>query len=479
VRPSMLMAMDIPETVQKLAETVRVAGGRALLVGGCVRDDLMGKQPKDWDVEVYGIEPMRLRELLDAFGTVDVVGEAFTVYKLGAHLDVSLPRRERKTGRGHRAFFIEGDPEMTFTEAASRRDFTVNAILQDPLTGEIIDPFKGREDIQRKILRAVSRDTFSEDSLRVLRAAQFAARFEFDIEPQSVELSRAIDLTDLPAERIWGEIEKLLLRAQNPSTGLRWLRDLSAIDQLFPEIKALIGVPQDPEWHPEGDVFVHTQLVIDRARELIDDLPYPKQVTVMLAALAHDFGKPATTEFIDGRLRSRGHEEAGIEPTLSFLDKVNIHTIDGYDVRAQVVALVRDHLKPGEYFKRREEVGDGAFRRLARKCELDLLYRVAKADSLGRNAAWVPREQWYDAAAQEWFIEHARELEVALTAPAPLLLGRHLLEMGLPPGPRIGELTRAIYEMQLDGRVGTLEEAKEVAKEMMSTDYADYTERKN
>jgi tRNA nucleotidyltransferase (CCA-adding enzyme) len=458
----------IPDRVLSLAKTVRDEGGRALLVGGCVRDELMGKQPKDWDVEVYGIEPVRLRELLDAFGTVSVVGEAFTVYKLGAHLDVSLPRRERKTGRGHRAFFIEGDPEMTFTEAASRRDFTINAILQDPLTIEIIDPFHGQADIERGILRAVSFDTFVEDSLRVLRAAQFAARFEFRIEPETAALCQTMDLSDLPAERIWSEIAKLLLRARRPSIGLGWLHALGALDQLFPEIKALIDVPQDPEWHPEGDVFVHTRLVVDRARELIDDLPYARQVTVMLAALAHDFGKPTTTEFIDGRLRSRGHEEAGVEPTLSFLDRVNIHTVDGYDVRTQVVALVRDHLKPGEYFKRRDEMGDGAFRRLARKCELDLLYRVAKADSLGRNADWVPREKWYDAVAQEWFIERARELEVALEPPAPLLLGRHLLEMGLQPGPRIGEITRAIYEMQLDGRVRTLEDAKEAARVRLS-----------
>jgi|SRR5882724_7069358 len=471
--------MDIPKQVLQLAEAIRSEGGRALLVGGCVRDELMGQQPKDWDVEIYGIDPARLRELLDTFGPVNVVGEAFTVYKLGANLDVSLPRRERKTGVGHRAFFIEGDPEMSFIDAASRRDFTINAILQDPLTGEIIDPCNGRADLDNKILRAVSLETFGEDSLRVLRSAQFAARFEFDIDPSTVELCRSIDLSDLPAERIWGEVEKLLLRAEHPSIGLQWLRDLGVIDQLFPEIKALIDVPQDPEWHPEGDVFVHTGLVIDRARELIDDLPYAKQVTVMLAALAHDFGKPATTEFIDGRLRSRGHEEAGVAPTLSFLDKLNIHTLDGYDVRAQVVALVRDHLKPGEYFKKRAEVGDGAFRRLARKCELDLLYRVANADSLGRNADWVPRAQWYGAEAQEWFIEHARELEVASHAPAPLLLGRHLLEMGLEPGPRIGEITRAVYEMQLDGRVGTLEEAQGVAKKMISTDYADYTEKKN
>ena len=471
--------MNIPDRVVNLAEVVRAEGGRALLVGGCVRDELMGRPPRDWDVEIYGIAPARLRELLDAFGPVNVVGEAFTVYKLGAHLDVSLPRRERKTGRGHRAFFIEGDPEMSVAEAARRRDFTVNAILKDPLTGEIIDPCNGRADLKAKILRAVSLETFGEDSLRVLRAAQFAARFEFEIEPQTVALCQAIDLSDLPRERVWIEMEKVLLQAQRASIGLAQLRELGAIEQLFPEIKALIDVPQDPEWHPEGDVFIHTCLVVDRARELIDDLPYAKQVTVMLAALAHDFGKPATTEFIDGRLRSRGHEEAGIEPALSFLDRLNIHTLEGYDVRAQVVALVRDHLKPGEYFKKRAEVGDGAFRRLARKCELDLLYRVARADSLGRNADWVPREQWYDAAAQEWFIEHARQLQVASKAPAPLLLGRHLLEMGLTPGPRIGEITGAVYEMQLDGRVRTLEEAKEVAKNEISTDYADYTERKN
>src|SRR6266545_1533851 len=468
---------EAPEKVLKLAEAIRAEGGRALLVGGCVRDELMGKQPKDWDLEVYGIEPARLRELLDKFGSVNVVGEAFTVYKLGADLDVSLPRRERKTGRGHRAFVIEGDPSMSIEEATRRRDFTVNAILKDPLTGEIIDPFGGQRDIVNKILRAVSVDTFAEDSLRVLRAAQFAARFEFDIDAETIALCSTIDLSDLPAERIWGEVEKLLLHAYRPSIGLHWLRKLGAVDQLFPEIQSLIAVVQDPEWHPEGDVFVHTLLVSDRARKLIDDLPYAKQVTVMLAAVAHDFGKPPTTEFLEGRWRSRGHEEAGVAPTERFLDRLNIHTLDGYDVRAQVIALVREHLKPGEFFKKREEVGDGAFRRLARKCELDLLYRVAKADSLGRNADWVPREKWYDAAAQEWFIQRAKELEVEQQPPAPILLGRHLLEMGLEPGPRVGEITKAIYEMRLDGRVCSLEDAKNLAKKMLSTDYAHYTDQ--
>jgi tRNA nucleotidyltransferase (CCA-adding enzyme) len=181
----------IPDRIIRLAMTMREQGGRALLVGGCVRDDLMHRQPKDWDLEVYGIEPARLREILDQFGSVNVVGEAFTVYKLDAHLDVSIPRRERKTGRGHRAFFIEGDPAMSIEEAARRRDFTINAILQDPITQEILDPFQGVEDIQNKLLRAVSLGTFAEDSLRVLRAAQFAARFEFDVDTTTAELCRS------------------------------------------------------------------------------------------------------------------------------------------------------------------------------------------------------------------------------------------------------------------------------------------------
>lgn len=458
------MSSTVPERIANLALAVREEGGRALMVGGCVRDRLLGRAVKDWDVEVYGVEPAVLRRLLDRMGSVNVVGEAFTVYKLGHHLDVSLPRRERKTGRGHRGFVIEGDPEMSYEEATRRRDFTANAILEDPLTGEIVDPFDGRGDIRRRLLRAVSPDTFVEDSLRVLRAAQFAARFEFEVEDETVALCRSIDLTDLPAERLWGEMEKLLLAARRPSVGLEWLDRLRVDEQIFPELHALKGVPQEYEWHPEGDVDVHTRLVCDRARELIDDLDYARRVTVMLAALCHDFGKPATTQFVDGRIRSRGHEDAGVEPTLAFLDRLKIFTLEGYDVRSQVVALVRDHLKPGEFYRLRDSVGDGAFRRLARRCELELLYRVARADSLGRNAPWVPRERHFTAEAQEWFIERARALEVERSAPAPILMGRHLIEMGLSPSPAFREILDAVYEMQMDDRVTTLEEAKRAAR---------------
>ena len=438
-----------------------------MLVGGCVRDELMNVASSEWDLEVYGVEPSKLKNIIGAFGDVNAVGEAFTVYKIGNDVDVSIPRREQKTGRGHKGFVVEGDPLMSFEDACLRRDFTVNAILKDPLTGEIVDPFNGRGDIEKKLLRHVSSDTFGEDSLRVLRAAQFAARLEFDIAPETVEICKTIDVTDLPKERIWGELEKLLLRAQRPSIGLKWLYELGVVDQIFPEMKSLVGVQQEPEWHPEGDVDVHTLMVADEARKLIDDLPYEKQVAVMLGALAHDFGKPPTTKYFDGRWRSHSHDEAGVEPTLSFLDRLGIFTLNGYDVRSQIVQLVRYHLKPGEYYKSKNPVGDGAFRRLARKVEPDLLYRVAKADSLGRNPDWLPPEKRFGSEAQEWFIEKVRELQIERKAPEPILMGRHLLELGLDPSPRFKEILDSVYELQLDGKVTTLDDALATAKALI------------
>lgn len=460
--------LHLPEKLTSLAAAIRAAGGRAMLNGGCVRDELMGVEPKDWDVEVYGVEPERLREIIAKFGEVNAVGEAFAVYKIGNDLDVSLPRRERKLGKGHRGFAIEGDPDMSFKEACSRRDFTVNAILKDAMTGELVDPFDGKGDIERKLLRMVSPDTFGEDSLRVLRAAQFAARLEFEVDAETAQYCSQIDVTDLPKERIWGEIEKLLLKARQPSIGLKLLFDLGVIRQLFPELQALVGVPQEPDWHPEGDVDVHTMMVVDEARKLIDELDHPRQVSVMLGALCHDLGKPPTTEFVDGRIRSRGHDEAGVEPSITFLDRLGIHTLEGFDVREQVIRLVRYHLKPGEYYKAKTPVGDGAFRRLARKVEPDLLYRVAKADSLGRNPEWLPKEKWFDAAAQEWFIEKVKDLQVERKAPEPILMGRHLIEMGIEPGPKFKEILDSVYELQLDGAVSSIDEAVLAAKGKLS-----------
>ena len=443
----------------RIARAVRDAGGRALIVGGWVRDRCLGRDSKDVDLEVYGLPAGGVRALLERIDRVNVVGEAFTVFKVGS-IDVALPRRESKTGRGHRGFEVTGDPDLPIEEAARRRDFTINAIAWDPLTEEYLDPYGGQADLERKRLRVVDPRTFGDDSLRVLRAIQFAARFKLDVDEATRALCRRIVLDDLPAERIWGELEKLLLQAARPSIGFRLAFELGVVQQLFPELAALVDCPQEPEWHPEGDVWVHTLLVIDRAREQIDDLDHPRQIVIMLGAVCHDFGKPATTAWRDGRIRSFNHEEEGVAPAHAFLDRLNVHSVEGYDVRQQTIGLVAHHLKPGMWHKVRDEVGDGAFRRLARKVDLELLARLAKADCLGRPGP-------FDCSAMDWFLSRARVLGVEHSPPAPLLLGRHVLALGLEPGPRIGRILSQVYEQQLDGAIATVEDAMEAAKQII------------
>jgi tRNA nucleotidyltransferase (CCA-adding enzyme) len=445
-----------------IALAIRDAGGRALVVGGWVRDRLLygvGHEPANVDLEVFKMSGEDLRRLLESFGRVEAVGESFQVYKIGA-IDVSLPRRDSKAGRGHRGFVVTGDPDMSIEEAARRRDFTINAIAFDPLTNEYFDPFGGRADLERRVLRVVDPATFADDSLRVLRAVQFAARLDLTLDDATARLCREIPLDDLPSERVWGEVEKLLF-ARRPSIGFALAMELGVVARLFPELQALSGCPQEFEWHPEGDVWVHTLQVIDQARTRIDDLPRPQQIAVMLGAVAHDLGKPATTAFIDGRIRSMDHEEQGVAPATVFLDRLNVHSIDGYDVRRQVLGITAQHLKPGSWYKVRDEVGDGAFRRLAHKVDLELLARVAKSDCEGRQPGR------FDCTAMDWFLERARALGVEHRPPAPILLGRHLLELGVKPGPRVGEILKAVYELQMDSTVTNLEEAIEAAKQLL------------
>jgi tRNA nucleotidyltransferase (CCA-adding enzyme) len=214
------------------------------------------------------------------------------------------------------------------------------------------------------------------------------------------------------------------------------------------------------------DVWGHTLQVLDEAAALIKDLSgdRPRVLAVMLGALCHDLGKPLTTAVEDGRIRSRGHEEAGLPPTTALLDRWNIHTLLGYDVRAQTLALVAHHLKPGQLYDDRDRVSDGAIRRLARKVEPDLLDRVARADCLGR------RPGSFEPVAMDWFRERVQQLEVEVRPPEPILRGRDVLALGVQPGPEVGRVVRAVYERQLDGMVTTLEEARAEARMMLESD---------
>lgn len=448
-----------PDLAMRIASAVAARGGRAVVVGGWVRDALLGRPAKDVDVEVFGVAATELAPLLTPFGGVNTVGEAFTVLKVG-DIDVSLPRRESKSGRGHRGFVVEGDPSMSFEEAARRRDFTINAMGLDPLARELLDPFDGLADLRARRLRHVDATTFGDDSLRVLRALQFAARFALTLDPATAALCRATPLDDLPAERVWGELHKLLLKADRPSIGFALARELGILSSWLPELEPLIGCPQEPEWHPEGDVWTHTLMVIDEMRARLEGLSEAEQIALMLGAVAHDLGKPSTTAFIDGRLRSPNHEEMGVPPSHALMDRLKVFTWHGFDVRRQVIGLVANHLKPGQWHKA-DHVGDGAFRRLAAKVDLELLARLSDADCHGRAGS-------FDCSATEWFRARARQLDVVHAPPTPLLMGRHLLPLGVPSGPAMGRLLREVYERQLDGRITTVEEAVQAAAELWS-----------
>ena len=427
------------EAVERVVRLVRERGGRALWVGGCVRDALLGRPVTDVDLEVYGLEPDALVAALGEHFRLDLVGRAFGVIKLhGVPVDVSLPRRESKAGLGHKGFHVESDPHLPPEEAARRRDFTVNAIAYDPLRESLIDPFGGVPDLEKLLLRHVS-GQFSEDPLRVLRGMQLTARFGLTPAPETVALCRTITPEGLAGERVFEEWRKLLLKGESMRAGLAFLKATGWV-AYAPELAALIGCPQEPDWHPEGDVWVHTGHCLEAfARERLGDAK--EDLIVGFGVLCHDFGKPLTTQVEDGRIRSRGHCEEGEAPARAFLQRLMAPP----DLVEAVAPLVVEHLRPYELFT--GQAGDNAVRRLAARVgRIDRLVRVARADHFGR-----PPSPETAFAAGDWLLERARALDVQAQAPRPLVMGRHLIAMGLKPGPQFGKICDACYQAQLDG----------------------------
>ena len=423
----------------ELAASISSQGGKLLIVGGSVRDLLIGENPEELDLEVRGLSTGQITSLLPPGFRAEEVGKSFGVLKIkGLPVEISLPRTERKTGTGHKGFTVEIDPNLPFELASERRDFTVNALGLDPLNGELLDPHNGQKDLEARILRHVG-PAFAEDPLRVLRAMQFIARFDLTPAKETTALCRKIPIEGLPSERIYEEWKKLILKGRIPSKGLDFLKSSNWLGY-FPELQALVGCEQEPEWHPEGDVWTHTLHCMDafaqnRTGEDWEDL------VVGFAVLCHDLGKPSTTlKTEDGRIRSPKHEAKGEEPTRAFLARMTNQA----DLAEQVVPLVRRHLAPRTFYN--DRAGDGAIRRLARQVKrIDRLVRVAKADIEGRP----PRQD--DFPEGPWLLDRAEELKVKDSEPKPIVLGRHLVDRGLEPGPNFGPILEQCFEAQLDG----------------------------
>ena len=423
--------------IRQLAARAADAGGRAYYVGGCVRDALMGRESKDYDVEVHGLSPAALEAILDTLGERIAIGESFGIYTLrGCAVDIAMPRKEHLRGRGHKDFDVFVDPDLGVREAARRRDFTVNAMMRDVLTGEIIDPFRGQRDLKRGILRHVDDETFPEDPLRVLRAAQFAARFGFRVAKETVRLCSGMDLTALSPERVMLELQKALLQSDHPSVFFQTLREMDQLRPWFSEVADLIGVPQNPRFHTEGDVWTHTMLVLDAAAQYRDRADRP--LGLMLGALTHDFGKPATTELDSGRYHAYGHEEAGAALAERFLRRLTNETA----LIEYVSNLTALHMKPNVIVASGASVKTSN-RMFDRAIDPEALICLSMSDGQGT----VSRYPYVSC-------EENLETRLALyreTMARPYVMGRDLVEAGLTPGPDFSDYLALAHKLRLAG----------------------------
>ncbi len=441
-----MLALDntvVPESLLTLCRHINNTGGHAWLVGGCVRDLLLEMQPKDFDVEVYGLQPNALKTTLNMLGKTEFVGRHFGVFKLWLdqlEIDVAMPRSESKSGSGHRGFDIAIDPNLPPEQASLRRDFTINALMFDPLNNQIIDFHDGIKDIENRVLRHIS-NAFREDPLRPLRAMQFAARFRLKLDQKTAVLCKEmlVEADTLSTERIWGEWQKWS-HAAFPSHGLQALRDSGWL-VLYPELQTTIACPQPPHWHPEGDVWTHTLQVCDQAARIASKNKLDDVTTehLLFAALCHDFGKPVCTKKGEsGEICSPGHSEAGIAPAMRFLHNINAPSRLVTFIRPLILEHIT-HLH-GQPTPR-------AVRRLSHRLEpanIELWEMLVEADASGRSPAPLSRP------ALAW-LEQACENNHHRSSPAAIVSGKMLLGLGVQAGPAMGALIKAAYLAQLDG----------------------------
>jgi len=439
------MVKEMDKILKDILVAIKDRGGKPYFVGGTVRDEILGMSSKDTDIEVYNLPLEDLTIVLSKFGRVDIVGDSFGVLKLhGLNADFSVPRRDNKIGIGHKGFKVAQDPNMSLEEAASRRDLTMNSMAKDPLTGKIFDPFDGKKDIEAGIMRATSSKTFLEDSLRALRTMQFAARFEMTADEELVKLCSQADLSDLPGERQWEEWKKMMIKGRKPSLGLQLLKEAGLL-KFYPELASTVGCSQDPIFHAEGDVFVHTMMVLDIAATMRNG-DKDHDLCLMFGASCHDYGKAVTSKFdpIKGREVSNGHDEAGVPLAEEFLRRLKAPE----KVIQQVRVLVREHLKP--FTMVTQGAKKSAYRRMIRRMEgvpLSWLGELALADEEGRICKKKATKQTPDDVKE--FLRRAEDIGVVdLTKPNDIVRGRHLIARGFVQGPKIGEILTKCKEVQ-------------------------------
>ena len=453
--------MFIPKDLQKIIYYLNKKSAKVIIIGGAVRDNLLNIKPKDFDIEVYNIDSLgKLESLIKPFGVVNIVGKSFGILKLKSNFgeyDFSLPRLDTKIDIGHKGFSVEINSKLDYKNAFKRRDFTINAIGYDFIENKIIDPFNGLEDLKNKKLKHIDSDTFIQDPLRVYRAISFISRFNLKLDNKTYELCKSMvkngQLEELPKERIWQEWQKFLLKSNKPSVAFELMKKLGIIGKYYLELNALINIPQDKKWHPEGDVWIHTMMVLDEMAQLLKkaqkkDTNY--KLIMLLSALCHDLGKSTTTIIkADGRISSIGHEIAGLEPTKKLINKLT----NNKTFVKEILPLVEHHLKPHVYY--RTGAKNSTIKKLSTKVNIENLIILAKADILGRG---VEREK-KECKACKWLLKKAKELKVNKNPPKPLIMGRDLIKLGLKPSIEFTNILNKLYKMQLAGEFKSKEDA--------------------
>jgi len=448
--------LDTHPPVLSIIQEIDKEGGKTLLVGGAVRDLLLRREMKDLDLEVHGLPLEKLQKILRQFGKVSMIGKSFGVLRLhGLDVDFSLPRKD-SAGRKPK---VKIDPFMSFKDAFSRRDLTINAMGIDLVTYDLIDPFDGYKDLAKKVLRAPDKNKFIEDPLRFYRVMQFISRFEMEPDAELNEICKKMDISEISMERIEAELHKLMLKSKKPSLGIRWLKKLSRLSEVLPEVADTVDIQQESDWHPEGDVFEHLMQCIDAAAALDYENDIDK-LKVMYATLCHDLGKAVTTENIGGRWKSIGHAKKGVKITKNLLSRFTRNK----DLAESVEKMVRHHMAPIQFVAAKAK--PAAYKRLARKLAphttLDLLAKVSLADKRGRNPMkGAPLAKNFSVAAIEKFLKKAKEAKVEKIPEPPILFGRDL--MGITePGPRMGEILKKAYEIQIERGIRDKQELKKI-----------------
>lgn len=426
--------------IVEIAEAVKKVGGDMYFVGGYVRDKIIGIENKDIDVEIYNITPNKLREVLSQFGDVEEIGSSFGVLMIkGLDIDFAMPRTESKTGEGHRGFNVQVNPFLPTKEASRRRDYTINSIMENVLSGEIIDHWGGVEDLKKGIIRHIDPITFVEDPLRLYRGAQFASRFGFEVARETLELMASVSVDFLPKERVFEEFKKALLKSDKPSIAFNILKNVGVISEhRFSQLYRLIGTNQNPDYHPEGDVWNHTMLVIDQATKFRDRVSNP--IGFMLSALLHDIGKPYVTVLENGKIRSNGHDSVGAEEVDFILDEITANK----ELRAYIKSMIKWHMAPHFYYP---VASDKALRKLSMNVHIEDLLLLSQADHLGREGIVFDEELKIKEA---WFRGKLQALSLEKKI-KPIILGRDLVQMGYKPGKGFKNVLEQAFELQLEG----------------------------